>query len=628
MISIGQSPRLPEMHIAECKLKIRNLKVTGGRKSCLGRIGTAALWLLLSAGCDHPAAVPASPAAGSPALPSVSAAPAAPEKKQGSGKLKFERRGGASDRTVAHPGECSRFVDMAQAAGVSHVYLNGAQGRWLMVEATGGGCGWIDFDRDGFWDLYLNQGGDPTASVPGSRPADQLFRNAGAGRFESVTDAAGIDERGYGQGIAVGDFDNDGFDDIYVTNVGGNVLYRNSGDGTFRDVTSVADVVGGLWSTSAAWGDIDLDGDLDLYVCNYLDYDPLHPRICRNSRGQFGICHPDQVDPVPDECYLNLGDGTFRPVATERGLFGPGNKALGVAIADFTNDGWPDIFVANDTKPNFLFVNDGHAHFRESAVILGCAVNTAGNPQANMGVAVGDYDRNGWLDLYVTHFTSEWNTLYQNRGPEGFQDVSAIVGLVPPKFDKLGFGAVMHDFNFDGFDELFVANGHINDNRELGDDLDMICQLFAWQGKRFVECTAQAGEFFERKMIGRGVAAADYDNDGDLDLVVVPQNTPTALLNNQSRLGNWLKLEFVGRRSNRRGIGTRVVVKFGDRTTMQELAGGTSYCASHQPALFFGLGDWTGPIDVEVRWPAGTTQSLHAIVAHRTLTLIEPAGDQ
>src|SRR5262249_9175396 len=213
------------------------------------------------------------------------------------------------------------------------------------------------------------------------------------------------------------------------------------------DVTSSAGVAGGLWSTSAAWADLDLDGDLDLYVCNYVDYDLRHPRLCQNSRGRLATCHPNQMDPVPDAWYLNLGDGTFQTAASQRGLSGPGNKALGVAIADFNNDGWPDVFVANDTTANFLFINDGHAQFRESAVLLGCAVNTNGSPQANMGIAVGDYDRNGWLDLYITHFTNEWNTLYRNRGSEGFQDISALVGLVPPQLDKLGFGTVMADFN-------------------------------------------------------------------------------------------------------------------------------------------------------------------------------------
>jgi hypothetical protein len=546
------------------------------------------------------------------------------ERSGPSQRLKISRR--QSDRPAGeHESfECSRFEDVAARSGLSHVYLNGASGQFLMVETTGGGCGWIDFDRDGHWDLYLNQGGDPVAGLADSRPSDQLFRNRGDGRFAAVTTLAGIDERGYSQGVAVGDFNDDGFDDVYVTNVGGNVLYQNSGDGTFQNVTVRAGVGGGLWSTSAAWADLDLDGDLDLYVCNYLDYDPYHPRICQNSRGRAATCHPDKLEPVPDECYLNIGDGTFRPVARERGLVGPGNKALGVAIADFDNDGWPDVFVANDTTPNFLFINEGHGFFRESAVVLGCAVNTNGSPQANMGIAVGDYDRNGWLDIYVTHFTSEWNTLYRNRGPEGFQDISALVGLVPPKLDKLGFGTIMADFNYDGYDELIVGNGHVNDNRDQGAELEMITQLFAWHGERWHECTAQAGAFFERKLLARGLACGDYDNDGDIDVVVVAQNVPVALLDNQSHLGNWLKLEFVGRSSNRRGIGTRVIASLGDRCIVEELAGGTSYCSTNQPALFFGLGEWNAAVELEIRWPSGVVQRVQNVLPNQGHVLIEP----
>jgi hypothetical protein len=577
-----------------------------------------AISLLQFAGCDDRPAITPTPAATTPG-PGTNAVP-----KPASGSLKFERRRGPREESAPSASECPRLVDVAQSSGISHVYENGAAGQLLMVEATGGGCGWIDFDHDGLWDLYLNQGGDPATASPADRPPHQLYRNVGQGRFEIATAGCAIDEHGYGQGVAVGDFDNDGFDDIYVANVGGDSLYQNCGDGTFRNVTPASGIHQRTWSTTAAWGDIDLDGDLDLYVCMYAVYDPYHPRLCRNSRGSPGICHPNVMEPIPDECYLNLGDGSFLAVAAERGLAGPGNMALGVAIADFSNDGWPDIFVANDTRANFLFINDGTAHFHESAAVLGCAVNTNGSPQANMGIALGDYDRNGWLDLFVTHYTGEWNTLYRNRGAEGFQDVSALEGLVPSKLDKLGFGTIMADLNYDGFDELFVANGHVDPNRDEQFEFEMISQLYTWQGPRWHEQTADAGEYFERKMIGRAVATADYDNDGDLDLAVVPQNSPVALLNNQSQLGHWLKLEFIGRRSNRRGIGTRVVARFGDRTIMQELAGGTSYCATNQPALFFGLGDWSVGVDLEIRWPCGAVQTLRDVIPNQSRVLLEP----
>ncbi|MDA1041238.1 MAG: VCBS repeat-containing protein, partial [Planctomycetota bacterium] len=377
-------------------------------------------------------------------------------------------------------GSCSHFVDVADDRGVRHVYLNGEAGRSLMVEAIGGGAGWLDYDRDGQWDLYLVQGGDPAAVDRGDQPTDQLFRNGGSAGFVDVSAAAVLIAQGYGQGVAIGDYDDDGFDDIYVTNVGRNALYRNLGDGTFLDVTTEAGVGDPRWSSSAAWADLDGDGDLDLYVCNYLDYDPLKPLDCRNAVGEPRICHPRDIDAVPDECFLNQGDGTFRASAVALGLHGPGNKALGVAVADFTGDGLPDIYVANDTEPNFLFRQRGDGTYDEVALALGCAVDRDGNAQASMGVAAGDYDADGVLDLYVTHFHDDSNTLYRGLGAAGFEDITALVGLHGPTLDRLGFGAVMADFDADSHMELLVANGHI-ENYPGNPLLTMRPQLFEWQ---------------------------------------------------------------------------------------------------------------------------------------------------
>ncbi|MFN0052841.1 MAG: CRTAC1 family protein [Planctomycetales bacterium] len=518
-----------------------------------------------------------------------------------------------------------RFSQVAGESGVDHVYRNGAVGELLMVEPTGGGCGWIDFDRDGAWDLYLNQGGDATAPPSAAQPSDQLFRNLGTGQFNNVTQWSGIDERGYSQGVAIGDYDNDGFDDILVTNVGINTLFRNQGDGTFLDVSKGTFGGDRLWSSSAAWGDIDLDGDLDVYVCRYVDFDPFHPQECLNAKGLRIMCQPNQVEPVADECYLNLGDGTFRPVAQERGLMGPGNKALGVAIADFDNDGWPDIYVANDATPNFLFINQRNGQFVEQAGLLGCAVAAEGRSQASMGVAVGDYDRNGYLDLYLTHFEGEWNTLYRNLGPEGFRDVTGLAGLVQPTLPMVGFGTVLADFNQDGQDDLFVANGHLDDPGHLGIDLEMRPQCFSFDGKgKWMDNSSTGGDYFAGRYIGRGVAAADYDNDGDLDLAVVHQNQPAALLRNDSRRWHWLKLSFVGRRCNRNGVGVRVIVRSENGERMQELAGGLSYCSASQPVLIFGLESSRLPCRVEIRWPGGETQVLDEVDVDQSLLLVEP----
>jgi hypothetical protein len=517
-----------------------------------------------------------------------------------------------------------QFTDVASEAGIVHVYENGACGRELMVEAMGGGAGWLDFDNDGWNDLLLTQGGDPTASDVRANPSDRLFRNLGAARFDEVTQHAWIDERKYGQGIAVADFDNDGFDDVYVTNVGPNCLLHNQGDGTFVEVTGEAGVGDPRWSTTAGWGDLDLDGDLDLYVCNYADYDPLQPKPCPGQDGRPKICHPREVEPVPDECYANLGDGTFQPVAARAGLVGPGNRALGVVIADLTGDQRPDVYVANDTTPNFLFVNSGGFTFQESALRLGGAVSALGANQASMGVALGDFDRNGWLDLYLTHFTAEYNTLYVNRGGGMLEDVTSALGLREPTLSKLGFGTVMADFNQDGWDELFVTNGHIDPQSADGDGYAMSPQLLCWNGTTWRDGSADAGPFFRGRFVGRAVAACDFDRDGDMDLAVVHQNAPLALLRNDSARGRWLKVTLIGRASNRRGVGARVVLRGGEKVIVQELAGGTSYCAAHEPALIFGLGAWQAPCALEVHWPSGLVQHVSSVGVDQSVVISEP----
>jgi hypothetical protein len=517
---------------------------------------------------------------------------------------------------------CPSFIDVHEAAGIRHVYQNGARGESLMVESIGGGAGWLDYDADGLPDLYLTQGGDPTRVDTTGQPTDQLYRNLGDGQFRNVTEATWLRETRYSQGVAVGDFDNDGFDDIYVTNVGRNSLFQNQGDGTFLDVTDQAGVGDERWSSSAAWADLDQDGDLDLYVCNYVQYDPLHPLDCRNAQGEARICHPRDVEHWPDECYINQGDGTFRPEAKERGLEGPGNKALGVAVADFNNDGAPDIYIANDTTPNFLFMNQGEGKYLESAVLLGCAVDRNGASQASMGLAVGDYDRNGWLDIYSTHFYEESNTLYRNLGPQGFDDITALAGLHQPTLPFLAFGTVMADFDQNGTQELIVANGHI-ENYPGNPIYEMTPQLFSYHGSRWEECSRVAGDFFQQKRVARGMAVADYDTDGDPDVVVVHQNAPAALLQNSSQRGNWLTFRLLGHASNRRGIGARITVETAGGTWIQELCGGTSFASSHQPTLFFGLGEAPEPCKVTIRWPSGHTQVLENVLPDQALFVEE-----
>lgn len=438
-----------------------------------------------------------------------------------------------------------------------------------------------------------------------------MYRNRFGVHFDEVTVPARFDERDYSQGVAVGDYNGDGFDDFCITNIDANTLWMNCGDGTFYEVSQLAGVADPRWSTSAAWADIDRDGDLDLYVCNYCVYDPRNPQECKDAAGYDTICNPNMLGAWPDACYINAGDGTFRDEAAERGLNRPPGRGLGVAIADFTNDGWPDIYVANDTTDNNLYVNGRDGHFVDEAPLRGCAVDREGNPQGSMGLAVGDYDGNGWLDIYCTHYYEESNTLYANQGQFGFQDRTALEGLHQPTLRYLGFGTVFADFDANGFPELLVANGHV-DNSLRAADPRMRPQLFTrGESGRWVEIGSQAGGYFEKKFLGRGIGTADFDQDGDLDVCVVHENDPVSVLRNDSRRQDWLQIRLVGSPTNRRAIGTRVTVRTAQRTWMQELIGGGSYASCSDPGLHFGLGAVPGDqVRLQVRWFDGQVEEL------------------
>lgn len=514
--------------------------------------------------------------------------------------------------------------------GIEHTYRNGASGDVLMVESLGGGACWLDMDHDGLLDCYLVQGERPGSEDRSGCSGNLLFRQREGGTFDSVSPGAGVNDRSYGQGVSAADFDNDGFVDFYVTNVGANRMYRNQGDGTFEEIGGQTGTDDGRWSSSSAWGDLDLDGDLDLYVCNYLKYDPLAPLLCEKD-GESALCHPRQLAPWPDECFENLGDGTFTPVADKWGLKGDGSKALGVAVADFDNNGWPDVYVANDTTANFLFINQAESRpdgprFVESAVRLGTAVSGSGSLQASMGIAVGDFDNDQLIDIFLTHFTGESNTLYQNLGPAGFEDISSNVGIRKASLDRLGFGAFMHDFDQNGTPELIVANGHIDERNADGDGYEQSLQLLTLVGDSWDDCSDKSGDVFQEKSVGRGIAGGDYDCDGDLDLLIVNQNSSTWLLRNDSDRGHWLKVAFTGVVSNRNGVGCRVLVRAGDKVLMQELVGGTSFCSSHEHVLVFGFGKHGSAVDIDVVWPTGTLQTLKGTTIDRSVVFIEPTA--
>lgn len=523
-----------------------------------------------------------------------------------------------ADSTV---GETLRFTLLSNDCRPTFNYVNGSRGHRLMVEATGGGCAWLDFDCDGACDLYLVQGGVPDAKPPGSEFTDRMWR-CREGRFSDVTSSVGLNENRYGQGVSAGDFDNDGFEDIFVTNIGGNQLFRNQGDGTLELVDHWGGEDSHLWSTSSAWGDIDSDGDLDLYVCNYVDFDPYDPQICLNEARETIQCGPNQVDPVPDEMYLNDGAGAFHSSADTLGLSGPGNRALGVVIADFVGDRIPEIYVANDATANFLFQRGADGVYLDVASRLGCALDSNGSAQASMGVAPGDFNRDGLLDLYLTHFEGEWNTLYQNLGEFGFRDVTADVQAVQPTLPWVGFGTVMEDFDQNGNDDIFVANGHIDD---LGRTrvLEMPPQLMSFDGRVLRDVSAASGEYFATRKIGRGCSQADFDNDGDCDLAVIHHNRPAEVLVNESHRGHWISIDLRGTISNRRGIGSTVIVRQGKATLTQQLYGGGSYCSSRQPRLVFGLGESREPCEIEILWPGGARRSLTNVSVDQNIVIKE-----
>lgn len=517
------------------------------------------------------------------------------------------------------------FTDVASDLGVDFTYVSGAVGKSLMVETMGGSAGIIDYDNDGRVDIFLCQGGDPTAPFSDDKqPADALFRQVELNRFVNIHSHLhlAVNYR-YSMGVAVGDYDDDGFDDIYITNYDENQLLRNLGDGTFEDVTEFAGVSDKRWSCAGAFADLNGDSLLDLYVSNYVEYDVHEPKDCRNPEGKHRMCHPRELPGVDDECFFNRGDGTFAAESKQRGLVGEDGKGLGVAIADFDKNGSMDIDVANDTTANFYFVNSGKGEFQERAKILGCAMDRNGAFQASMGLGIGDYNRDGLLDIYSTHFYDESNTLYQNIGKAGFQDVTGIAGLHDVTLPRLGFGTCIEDFDENGIADIFVANGHIENNPE-NQYHKMEPQLFTYNGRRFVDESAFAGEFFKAKAVGRGVCTADIDLDGDLDIIVVHQDSRTAILRNDSQRGNWLNFVFRGKQTNRRGIGCWVKVELNGEKWEQQLYGGGSYASYRQPILAFGFGKLTGKAKVEVRWPSGKIQNIEAVDLNQLMVMEEP----
>jgi len=544
--------------------------------------------------------------------------------------------GEASSQSRTGPAESSTvpiFRDDARSAGLEFTYFNDPTPMCRMPETMGGGVGLLDYDGDGLLDVYAVQGGVlSNESTPDPSPQrDRLFRNRGDGTFEDVTTASGLAAMpgGYGHGVAVGDYDNDGRPDLFVTRWRSYALYRNRGNGTFEDVTAAAGLSGSRdWPTSSAFADLDGDGDLDLYVCHYSAWDPQTSPPCPHpgKPERLSYCGPRVFDAMPDHLFRNDG-GRFVDVSAPAGITAADRegRGLGVVAADFDDDGRVDLFVANDLTANFLFRNQGDWRFRESGAESGTATNAEGGFLAGMGIACGDLDGDGRIDLAVTNFYGESTTFYKNLGGGQFIDHTAAIGLGAPSRYLLGFGAAFLDANNDGRLDLATANGHVND---LGPHVPfaMPCQLLLGEpGGRLTDVSQHAGAPWLVPRVGRGLAAGDLDNDGRLDLLIVAQEKPLAYFHNQGPAGHFVtfKLEGSAPVSNRDAVGARLTLTTAAGRQVAQRIGGGSFLSANDGRLHFGVGDATRIEAVEVRWPSGHVDRFTSLPADAAYLLRE-----
>ena len=528
------------------------------------------------------------------------------------------------------PANDVHFVDITDQVGIKFRHVSSPEKKYI-VESMSGGVALLDYDNDGYLDIYLINSLTVDMVKLKQKTRSALYHNNGDGTFTEVTDKAGVGDIGWGMGVAIGDYNNDGWDDIYVTCLGPNHLLKNNGNGTFTDVTQKAGVADPRWSTGAAFVDYDNDGKLDLFVSNYVDFDVNNlPEFGKGRTCQFkGVavqCGPRGLKGAGDTLYHNNGDGTFTDVSKKAGVSdSSGYYGLGVIASDFDDDGLVDIFVANDSTPNFLYHNNGDGTFKDIGFSSGTAVNENGSEQGSMGVTLGDYDHDGRLDLFITNFDDDYNTLYRNDGQGSFTDVSYATKVAGVSLPYVGWGTWFFDYDNDGWPDLLVVNGHVYP------------QLPTYRQRNFVhhnnrdgtfsEVAAQLGAPFAEVRTGRGAAFGDIDNDGDVDVVINNLDGPPQLLRNDGgNAGNSVLLKTIGVKSNRDGIGARVKIVSGDLTQISEVYSGGSYLSQSDLRIHFGLDKRTRIDLIEVHWPSGVVDKVTNVGANKIMTIKEGQG--
>jgi hypothetical protein len=530
------------------------------------------------------------------------------------------------------------FTDVAAEAGIRFEQVSGSPEKRYIFEAKGGGVGLLDYDGDGLLDIFLVNGSTLEDVRKGVQHGNALYRANGDGTYTDVAEKVGVLGRGWGMGCAVADYDNDGLPDIYVLGLNGNTLFRNAGDGRFADLTEKAGLRGGRWSTSAAFVDHDLDGDLDLYVANNIQVDiytsPLSFRgpDC-NYRGTRVMCGPRGLPGARDTFYRNDGDGTFTDVTQAAGVLeAEPYFGLGVAVGDVDNDGWPDVYVANDSTPSYLYLNQKDGTFEDVALLAGVAVSDDGMEQAGMGVDFGDYDNDGWLDIVKSNFAFEFHNLYHNEGDGSFTDQAPrTAGTGLPTRPLVSWGKKFLDYDNDGWKDVVVANGHVYPHLIPspvgGEQYDQPRLLFRNLGEgRFADVSAESGPGIGEERSSRGLATGDLDNDGDLDMVVVNiDGTPSVLRNDGGNARGWLSVKLRGTKSNRMGLGARITARSGALSQIAEATTAGSIFSASDSRVHFGLGD-APEVDLEIRWPSGKIQKLKAVPARQIILVDEDRG--